>query len=179
MPQRLDNNRHTPSGAAFTALLLEIFRVNGRLIAEGDHLTADLGLTSARWQVLGALNQGPLTVTGISGAMGLRRQSAQRLVDELVRDHMLELLENPRHRRAKLVSRTRRGDAAFRQLGKRQVKWANALAEGFDPDSLAQLLAVLRELRERLQRRDSRTARSLSARAVNRPSRLGSLANRE
>jgi len=44
-----------------TNLILEIFRVNGLLLAAGDRLTRDLGLTSARWQVLGALAEGPLT----------------------------------------------------------------------------------------------------------------------
>ncbi|MDH3233798.1 MAG: MarR family transcriptional regulator, partial [Alphaproteobacteria bacterium] len=40
---------------AVTALILETFRLNGRLLAAGDRLVGDLGLTSARWQVLGAI----------------------------------------------------------------------------------------------------------------------------
>lgn len=155
MSQPLDEYDRTPSGSAFTALLLEVFRLNGRLVAEGDKLAAPFGLTSARWQVLGALSDGALPVTGISGRMGLRRQSVQRLVDELVEDGMLELGENPRHRRAKLIRRTRRGSSAFRQVLKHQASWANALADGVEPAILADALGVLRELRERIEEKEA------------------------
>jgi len=71
-------NQRTPSGEAFTRLILEAFRFNGCLLAAGDRLTQDLGLTSARWQVLGAIDEGPLPVAQISRNMGLSRQAVQR-----------------------------------------------------------------------------------------------------
>ncbi len=40
---------------AWTGLVIEVFRMNGDLLAAGDALVGDLGLTSARWQVLGAI----------------------------------------------------------------------------------------------------------------------------
>src|ERR1700750_134870 len=46
--------RHTPGGEALTGLVLAVFRLNGQLLAAGDRLVADLGLTSARWPGLGA-----------------------------------------------------------------------------------------------------------------------------
>jgi hypothetical protein len=39
-----------------TDLILETFRLNGELLTAGDRLVADLSLTSARWQVLGAVD---------------------------------------------------------------------------------------------------------------------------
>jgi DNA-binding MarR family transcriptional regulator len=69
--------KHSPSEAAMTDLVLEIFRVNGLLLAVGDRLTKELGLTSARWQVMGALADGPLTAAQIARKMGLKRQSVQ------------------------------------------------------------------------------------------------------
>ena len=51
--------RHTPGGEALTGLVLAVFRLNGQLLAAGDRLVADLGLTSARWQVLGAIALAP------------------------------------------------------------------------------------------------------------------------
>ena len=38
----------TAEAIALTELILETFRLNGCLLAAGDRLTADLGLTSAR-----------------------------------------------------------------------------------------------------------------------------------
>src|SRR6476660_4453281 len=91
---------HTPAGEAFTHLVLEVFRLNGRLLSVGDRLVAGLGLTSARWQVLGALHgsTGRLTVSQIARSMGLQRQSVQRLVDVMTADGLLQLVENPQHR---------------------------------------------------------------------------------
>jgi hypothetical protein len=60
-------------------LIIEIFRINGRLLAAGDRLVADLGLTSARWQVIGAIAIAgqPQTVPAIARTMGLTRQAVQ------------------------------------------------------------------------------------------------------
>ena len=37
----------------FLDLVLSVFRLNGLLISEGDAMTENLGLTSARWKVIG------------------------------------------------------------------------------------------------------------------------------
>jgi hypothetical protein len=47
--------RRTSGGEAVTGLILEVFRFNGRLLVAGDRLVSDLGLTSARWQAMGAI----------------------------------------------------------------------------------------------------------------------------
>src|SRR5260221_4680783 len=86
-----------------TELILEIFRTNGRLLAAGDALVADIGLTSARWQVLGAiaLSPVPLPVAHIARNMGLTRQAVQRLANEMARDGLVRFMANPHHRRAR------------------------------------------------------------------------------
>ena len=74
-----------------TDLVLETFRLNGRLLASGDALVADLGLTSARWQVIGAiaLSPVPLSVAQIARNMGLTRQAVQRLANEMEADGLV------------------------------------------------------------------------------------------
>src|ERR1700727_4094070 len=86
---------------AITDLVLETFRLNGRLLASGDVLVADLGLTSARWQVLGAiaLSPVPLSVAQIARNMGLTRQAVQRLVNEMDAAEMVQFRPNPHHHR--------------------------------------------------------------------------------
>jgi len=74
---------HTKSGSKFTELILETFRLNGVLIEAGDKLISDLGLTSARWQVLGNLMGGSITVAEIARKMGLARQNVQRISNRL------------------------------------------------------------------------------------------------
>ena len=147
-------NRYTPQAAVLTDLILEVFRLNGQLLAQGDHLTAQLGLTSARWQVLGALalESRALTVAQIARKMGLKRQSVQRLVDILVTQGVLLLRENPEHKRAKLVELTSTGRELYQQLEQIQIQWVNDLAQGIELEALNYSIALLRQLRQRLER---------------------------
>ena len=110
-------------------LIVELFRLNGLLLAKGDELTRDLGLSSARWQVLGALELAgqPLTVSQIARNMGLTRQAVQRVADELHDDGYLTFSENPNHARAKHASPTPAGNKAFQKAMQRQSTWVNAL----------------------------------------------------
>ena len=136
-----------------TGLILEVFRLNGDLLAAGDALVGDLGLTSARWQVLGAiaLSPVPLPVAHLARNMGLTRQAVQRLVDEMRGDGLISLAANPHHRRAMLVVMTGEGRAAYQAALARQEGWATTLAAGLLPDRIAAAGDLLRELQRRLR----------------------------
>lgn len=122
---------------ALTDLILEVFRLNGRLLAAGDALTRPFGQSSARWQVLGAIADEPRTVASIARNMGLARQSVQRTADVLERDGIVEFVDNPAHRRAKLVRLTRRGRRILDRITEAQAGWANDLAAGAALDERA------------------------------------------
>jgi DNA-binding MarR family transcriptional regulator len=96
------------SGVAVSELIVTVFRLNGRLLVAGDRLVAHLGLTSARWHVLGAiaLSPAPEPVAPLARNMGLNRQGVQRIVGKLVAEGFVELKDNPHHRSAKLVVMT-------------------------------------------------------------------------
>ena len=142
------------AGDAVTALILETFRLNGRLLSAEDRLVRGLGLTSARWQVLGAVasNPVPLPVAQIARSMGLTRQAVQRLADEMQRDGLLRFVDNPHHRRAKLVGLTARGQSVYAAALKRQAPWAQALAHGLTAQQIAAATVVLKRFRQRLER---------------------------
>ena len=134
-------------------LVLEIFRLNGRLIAAGDALVAEIGLTSARWQVIGAiaLQPVPATVAHVAHAMGLTRQSVQRIADELEKAGVVAFRPNPRHKRAKLIALTAKGIALNRAAMARQRPWAKRLAAGLDRAELEAARDILARLRVRLE----------------------------
>ena len=143
--------------AAVTALILETFRLNGRLLAAGDALVESLDLTSARWQVLGAIATAPvpLSVAQIARSMGLTRQAVQRLANDMERDGLLRFAVNPNHRRAKHVVMTPRGEAAYAAAMKRQAPWAQALTQGLSAQQIIAATVILKQLRQRLERDDS------------------------
>lgn len=140
------------SETPMTELILQAFRVNGALLAAGDALVADLGLTSARWQVLGAaaMSPVPLPVAHIARNMGLSRQSVQRIVNELVAEGTLKFGPNPHHARAQLVLLTDKGTEIYRSARARQGPWAGALAEGLEGHDIAAATALLKALDARL-----------------------------
>lgn len=144
-------NAKTPPD--FADLMLETFRLNGRLLAAGDALVADIGLTSARWQVLGAiaLSPQPLPVAHIARNMGLTRQAVQRVANEMARDGLVRFADNPHHRRAKLVLHTKKGRAAYDAVMRRYDPWAAALAAGLGSGQIGAALSVLRTVRQRLE----------------------------
>ncbi len=148
----MTGKRHSPRGEALTDLVLAVFRLNGRLLTAGDRLVSDLGLTSARWQVLGAIALAPnlQPVAWLARSMGLNRQGVQRIVNEMRQDGLVELRPNPHHRRAHLVALTKRGEDAFASAGRLQAPWANALARGIGPEEFTKTRRLLATLCERL-----------------------------
>jgi DNA-binding MarR family transcriptional regulator len=142
----------TPEGEATTDVVLRTFRANGLLLAAGDVLAAEEGLTAARWQVLGALAlaERPLTVPQIARRMGLTRQSVQASVDRLLGEALVEAVGNPDHRRSPLIGMTARGSTKYAALQRRQAKWVNELAAGLKRSELATAARVLQELIDRL-----------------------------
>ncbi len=146
----MNETPHTPAGSAFTGLIIETFRLNGELLAAGDELCADLGLTSARWQVMGAIDEGPLPVAHIARNMGLTRQAVQRVADELAREGFIAFAENPHHRLAKLAGLTANGRASLDEVNRRQAVWANRIAEGLDPAAIEAAASLAETLRHRL-----------------------------
>lgn len=140
---------------ALSALFLNIFRANAGLVTAGDKLVAPLGLTSARWQVLGAVAMAPAPqpVAHIARDMGLARQSVQRLVNELIADGLVELRDNPHHKRARLVCLTSRGSETMAALNRLQRPWVDGLADGMDAQRIAIAADVLTTLHQRLESR--------------------------
>ena len=143
--------RHTTSGQAFTDLILEVFRLNGRLLSAGDALTRPAGQTSARWQILGALDEGPRTVADVGRRMGLTRQSVQRTADVLEADGLVSYASNPAHQRAKLAMLTPRGRSTLEAITARQIDWANRLASRVPEDALHNAIRTLQQLRTGLE----------------------------
>ncbi|MCC7462855.1 MAG: MarR family transcriptional regulator [Gammaproteobacteria bacterium] len=134
-----------PKGAAITRLTLTVFRLNGLLLHWGDRLVEPLGLTSARWQMLGAiaLAQRPLTAPQIGDAMGVTRQGAQKQLNLLLEQGLVETRLNPAHSRSPLYALKPRGLALYRRA---EAMWAAKAAELTKVVPVAQALAATQTL---------------------------------
>lgn len=150
MPSHHDSKR-TAHGAAISDLIVTSFRAHGRVLRAGDALGRDLKLTATRWQVMGAIADTPRTVAQIARYFELARQSVQWVVTALVKQGLLELTENPDHKRAKLVRLTERGKDVYDEMQDRQARWANALATELSLEQIRISEFVLGKLRDALQ----------------------------
>ncbi|MFO1188768.1 MAG: MarR family winged helix-turn-helix transcriptional regulator [Alphaproteobacteria bacterium] len=136
-----------------TDLIVETFRLNGTLLAAGDRLVADIGLTSARWQVMGAIAMSaiPLSVAQTARNMGLSRQAVQRIANALSAEDLVAFLPNPHHARARLVVLTKKGNRTFETAIGRQRPWALTLASGLSEREITTAVTVLKAVRNRLE----------------------------
>lgn len=150
----MTSEKWTNEGEAVTALILDVFRLNGRLQLAGDRLVAGLGLTSARWQILGAIayTESPETVAWHARTMGVHRQGVQRIVNEMEKEGIVEFRTNPHHKRAHLVALTSQGQKLFEAAIALQAPWVNDLSKGLSTDDIATAQKVVGFLKNRLQR---------------------------
>lgn len=135
-----------------TDVVLAVFRLNGSLLDSGDRLVAPLGLTSARWQVLGAiaLSGGPLTAPQIGAAMGITRQGVQKQLNSLLKEGLVGKRRNPVHERSVLYALTKDGDRAYSEAGRLQAGWAADLAKGITTEELRQGRSLLEAVIKRV-----------------------------
>lgn len=128
----MKNFIYSPASAALSELMLKLFRLNNDLIVSGDRLVAEIGLTSARWKVLGTIvgAETPQPVAWIARDMGANRQNIQRIVNDLLAEELLQLQPNPHHKRAPLIVLTESGKRAYGAAMALQAPWVNQLASG-------------------------------------------------
>lgn len=142
----MDPATETPSEAAFTRLVLLVFQLNGLLLQAGDRMAAPAGQTSARWQVMGVVDHGPMTVAAVARRMGLTRQSVQRTADVLVADGVAAYADNPADRRARLLALTDHGRRALRAIEVGQRAWARELGDAVGAEALLRAESVLEQI---------------------------------
>lgn len=139
---------HSPKRVLFLDLVLSVFRLNSLLIAEGDTMSSQMGLTHARWKVIGAiaLSSAGLTVPGIARVLGQSRQAVQRITDVMVEDGLLQYQPNPKHKRSVLVTLTAGGKEVYNTLREVQDPWAINATEDIPTEELETALRLIRRL---------------------------------
>lgn len=145
----------TTAGRLVTDAVLETFRLNARFLDVGGGLAARGGLTSAWWQVLGGVLDGPHSVADVARSMGMTRQGVQRVADLLVDRGLAEYQDNPAHRRAKLLACTEAGYWAVRRISLAQHPWADRVGTAVGVAELATMVTTMRRLLDVLDSGDT------------------------
>jgi DNA-binding MarR family transcriptional regulator len=154
----MNKTKRTAAGTALTDLIPDLFRVTSRMLTAGDKLVADLGLTSARWQILGAIATAdrPQPVAWLARDLGAYRQNVQRIVNDLHKESLVAFAANPHHRRAQLLVLTDKGRRAFEAAMNLQAPWVNGLADGLSVKDIETVHRVVMAVRKKLEVNDAK-----------------------
>ena len=146
--------KRTPVGSILTGVVLDLFRLNSLLATAGDRLVAGLGLTSARWQILGAVAaaEHPQPVAWLARDMGANRQNVQRIINDLHEQGLIAFENNPHHKRAQHVVLTDKGKQTFDAAMRLQAPWINDLSEGLSLKDIQTFQGVIGALRQKLEK---------------------------
>ncbi|HWK67344.1 MAG TPA: MarR family transcriptional regulator [Rhizobiaceae bacterium] len=146
--QRTGTGRDVDSKSeAIAELMLEVAQFFFRIRAVGQktgHITTWGGGAFGFMRSLALL--GPLTVPQIAQMRPTSRQRMQRLADELATEGLVEFIDNPRHRRSKLVQLTPEGEARYRELDARLLAIASTVGAALGETDIRGSTEIVRVL---------------------------------
>src|SRR5688572_393065 len=96
---------------------------------------------------------GPLTVPQIAQMRPTSRQRMQRLADELAAEGMVEFIDNPKHRRSKLVQLTPKGVARYREMNARLLAIASTVGVDLSEAHIRRTTEIMRRLSDDVKAR--------------------------
>jgi DNA-binding MarR family transcriptional regulator len=99
---------------------------------------------------------GPLTVPQIAQMRPTSRQRMQRLADELAAEGLVEFVENPKHRRSKLVRLTPNGATRYRELNDRFLSIASTTGVALSEADIRKAIEIVRHLSDDVTARSER-----------------------
>jgi DNA-binding MarR family transcriptional regulator len=117
-----------------------------RALAEKLHRSGHW--TAAKRSILlNILHSGPHTVPQMASARKVSRQAIQKVINELLKEQLVTLQDNPHHKRSKLVALTQKGEQFVQMMLNREAMVMNQVEFPFPPEQLQQLAQSLRQIR--------------------------------
>jgi DNA-binding MarR family transcriptional regulator len=146
--------KYSKEGESIHQLMVELTFTFFKLRSSGDSQYQKYGLSSGRMSLMRSLfGGGPQTVSAIAASRPVARQGIQRMVNAMLKDDLLVLRDNPRHKRAKLVQLSATGAVLFQQVLQEEIEFMNVLSEGLSLDAVEQCRELLGQIRGRLKSR--------------------------
>ncbi|MEL0107740.1 MAG: MarR family winged helix-turn-helix transcriptional regulator [Rhodospirillales bacterium] len=97
------------------------------------------------------ITKGPQTVPELARVRPVSRQHIQSHVNALLKENLVEYLDNPAHRRSKLVQATEKGREIFTDLREREAEALSRLSLDIPAEDLKAARTVLTVLIDRFQ----------------------------
>src|SRR5688572_30331236 len=141
-------------GAAIADLMLEVAQFFFRIRAVGQRTGLITGWGGGAFGFMRSLVLlGPLTVPQIAEMRPTSRQRMQRLADELAAEGLVEFIDNPKHRRSKLVRLTPKGEARYRELNSQLLAIASTMGLDLSEAEIRRTIEIVRNLSDDVKAR--------------------------
>jgi DNA-binding MarR family transcriptional regulator len=114
--------------------------------------TAGFASAGGEWGVLRTLvKEGAQTVPEMARTRPVSRQHCQTICNALEKQGLVEFVDNPKHKRSKLVRATKKGRDRFQSMKKQFLGAAGVYAHLFTADEITIATDVCRRGREMIQ----------------------------
>jgi DNA-binding MarR family transcriptional regulator len=142
---------------AITELMLEVAQCFFKIRALGQKTGFITGWGGGAFGFMRSLALlGPLTVPQIAQMRPTSRQRMQRLANELAAEGLVEFIDNPRHRRSKLVRLTPKGDVRYRELNARLLSIASTMGVALSEADIRKTIEIVRQMSDDVKARSER-----------------------
>lgn len=147
------NNESKEKHHPVVALTDEVLRLNSRLRTLFVGITETTGLSSMQFTVLTAVceSKAPPTVPQIGRSLGNPRQVIQRAANVLVDEGLIEMIDNPNHKRAPLLVATANGKKLKSEADLKALKFADGLLNSIDLADCESLTEALHQMRGKIE----------------------------
>ncbi|MSP88307.1 MAG: MarR family transcriptional regulator [Alphaproteobacteria bacterium] len=143
--------RHSPEGEALFQVIVLVLGTFFKLRAADQRMGTVSSWGGGNWGLMRSLAlEGPQTVPQLARARPVARQRIQKIADELAAAGLVEFVDNPGHKRSKLLRLTARGEAKQREMTERIQDAADALARDLPLKDLKSAAGILARLSDRL-----------------------------
>ncbi|MCJ2164308.1 MULTISPECIES: MarR family transcriptional regulator [unclassified Pseudodesulfovibrio] len=139
------------SGAQLHALFKELFHTQATLSVLMDDIHEQAGMRTSQVRLANTLVKlGRTTVPDVAHALNISRQFVQTAVNELEQQNMIVFLDNPRHKRSKLLELTDHGRETLRQVHKNEAAIIQQMLPDIDATSAVNACTLLECVREKM-----------------------------
>jgi DNA-binding MarR family transcriptional regulator len=148
-------------------LVYETTALHHRMKIVVQHLHGGGELAAGKRGILKGIElRGPQTVPQMARARPVSRQHIRASLEPLLAEGLVQYVDNPHHKRSKLVDLTPKGAARLAAINRRENEFFNELQEYFGGRDVREAAALLRRLRELLARGElpAKTTRPQSGR---------------
>jgi DNA-binding MarR family transcriptional regulator len=114
--------------------------------------TAGFATAGGEWGILRLLvRDGPQTVPEMARSRPVSRQHCQTIANALEAQGLVEFIDNPRHKKSKLVRATRKGRDRYQSMRKQFLDAAGVYAPSFTAAEVTAATDVCRRARELIE----------------------------